>query len=181
MAGMDMGGDKKDMDMSKMDIKKEVVIDKSKIPTKFKQQLGGVVSSYLLLKDKLTKDNASIKSDVEAIQKALKRVDMTLLLGDAHNVWMKSLNEMNKDLKSLSKAVNIEEQRNQFLTLSQSLSDVTQKLGVKMKNDQPLYLEFCPMANENNGGYWLSTEKKIKNPYFGAKMLKCGKVKQEIK
>jgi len=123
MAGMDMGGDddKKDMDMSKMDMKKEVVIDKSKIPMDFKQQLGTVVSSYLLLKDKLTKDNASIKTEVEAIQKALKKVDMTLLLGDAHNVWMKSLNAMNKDLKKLSKAVNIGEQRTIFLTISKSL------------------------------------------------------------
>jgi len=37
------------------------------------------------------------------------------------------------------------------------------------------------MADDNKGGYWLSTEKKIKNPYFGSKMIKCGKVKEIIK
>ena len=43
-----------------------------------------------------------------------------------------------------------------------------------------LYLEYCPMANGNTGGYWLSNEKEIRNPYFGDKMLKCGSVKETI-
>ncbi|MBA4058359.1 MAG: hypothetical protein C0490_26815, partial [Marivirga sp.] len=43
-----------------------------------------------------------------------------------------------------------------------------------------LYLEYCPMANNNEGAYWLSNEKEIKNPYFGDKMLKCGSVKETI-
>ena len=28
---------------------------------------------------------------------------------------------------------------------------------------------------------WLSAEKEIRNPYYGASMLKCGSVKSEIK
>ena len=43
-----------------------------------------------------------------------------------------------------------------------------------------LYLEYCPMANNNEGAYWLSNEKQIKNPYFGDMMLKCGSVKETI-
>ena len=174
------GGDKKEMDMSSMDMEKEVMIDKSKISSKFKKQLGIVVESYLPLKTKLAQDEDNIQSDVKAIQKALKNVDMSLVMEDAHNVWMDALKSMNKDLKILSKAVNIDEQRAIFLTISKSLSDATKKLGVKMKNDKALYLEFCPMANDNKGGYWLSTEKKIKNPYFGKKMSKCGSVKATL-
>ena len=175
------GGDEKEMEMLGMNMEKEVMIDKSKISPKFKKQLGAVVSSYLALKDKLTKDDANIQTNVKATQKVLENVDMSLVMGDAHNVWMKALKSMNKDLKLLFKAVNIDEQRTIFLTISNSLSNAIQKLGIKMKDDKPLYLEFCQMANDNNGGYWLSTEKEIKNPYFGAKMLKCGEVKQQIK
>jgi Cu(I)/Ag(I) efflux system membrane fusion protein len=94
---------------------------------------------------------------------------------------MIELKSMNKELKLLSKAVNIDEQRTIFLSISKSLSDATQKLGVEMTANQSLYIQFCPMANDDKGGYWLSTEKEIKNPYFGSKMLKCGEVKQEIK
>jgi Cu(I)/Ag(I) efflux system membrane fusion protein len=174
------GGDNKGMDMSGMDMEKEVMIDKAKVSSKFKKQLGDVVSSYLLLKDKLTKDDANIQSDVKAIQKALKKVDMSLVMEDAHNEWMKALKSLNKDLKVLAKAINIDEQRTIFLTISKTLSDATQKLGVELPGAQSLYLEFCPMANEDKGGYWLSTEKKIKNPYFGSKMLKCGEVKETL-
>jgi len=174
------GGDDEEMDMSGMDMEKEVMIDKTKVSSKFKKQLGDVVSSYLLLKDKLTNDDANIQSDVKAIQKALKKVDMSLVMEDAHNEWMKALKSLNKDLKVLAKAVNIDEQRTIFLTISKTLSDASQKLGVEMQGDQSLYLEFCPMANEDKGGYWLSTEKKIKNTYFGSKMLKCGELKETL-
>jgi hypothetical protein len=43
-----------------------------------------------------------------------------------------------------------------------------------------IYVEYCPMANDNEGAYWLSNEKQIKNPYFGDAMLKCGSVKETI-
>ena len=43
-----------------------------------------------------------------------------------------------------------------------------------------LYIEYCPMANNNEGAFWLSNEKEIKNPYFGEMMLKCGSVKETL-
>jgi Cu(I)/Ag(I) efflux system membrane fusion protein len=178
--GHDHGEKEKAGDMKDMDMTKEVMIDKSKVSAKFKQQLGGAVKQYLLLKDKLVVDNADIQSDVKAMQQALRKVDMTLVMGDAHNVWMGALKAMNKELILLSKAVSITEQRSLFLNISKSLSEATQQLGVKMKDHQALYLEFCPMANDDKGGYWLSTEKVIKNPYFGSKMLKCGVVKDTL-
>jgi len=44
-----------------------------------------------------------------------------------------------------------------------------------------IYKQYCPMANSNEGGYWLSSESEIKNPYFGDEMLNCGETKEEIK
>lgn len=44
-----------------------------------------------------------------------------------------------------------------------------------------IYKQYCPMANNNKGGYWLSSESDIKNPYFGDEMLNCGETKEEIK
>ena len=43
-----------------------------------------------------------------------------------------------------------------------------------------IYKQYCPMANNHKGAYWLSSEKDIKNPYFGDKMLTCGETKEEI-
>ena len=46
--------------------------------------------------------------------------------------------------------------------------------------DKKLYQDFCPMYNNNKGAQWLSTTEEIKNPYFGSKMMGCGKVQKEI-
>jgi Cu(I)/Ag(I) efflux system membrane fusion protein len=41
-----------------------------------------------------------------------------------------------------------------------------------------VYYQFCPMANNNKGAYWLSESKVIRNPYFGEKMINCGETKE---
>lgn len=43
-----------------------------------------------------------------------------------------------------------------------------------------IYKQFCPMAFEGKGGYWLSSSEEIRNPYYGDKMLKCGSVRDTI-
>lgn len=162
------------------EIKSKIVIDKSKISTVFKKQLGKVVNNYLSMKNKLVNDNSGIIMDVKAIQKSLNEVDISLVKEDAHIEWLKALKLLNKDLKLISNSTKIDEQRKIFLTVSKSLSDVVIILGVEMEGNPTLYLDFCPMASDS-GGYWLSSDKDIRNPYFGASMLKCGEVKQEIK
>ncbi|MEQ9288243.1 MAG: DUF3347 domain-containing protein [Cyclobacteriaceae bacterium] len=61
------------------------------------------------------------------------------------------------------------------------LSDEMLKLVKGQLSMGEIYLEYCPMANQNTGGKWLSNEKEIKNPYFGSMMLSCGAVKETIK
>jgi len=43
-----------------------------------------------------------------------------------------------------------------------------------------IYKQYCPMAFDFEGGFWLSNSNQIYNPYFGDKMLRCGKVDTEI-
>jgi hypothetical protein len=44
-----------------------------------------------------------------------------------------------------------------------------------------IYKQYCPMAFEGKGDYWYSNSKDIFNPYYGNKMLKCGRVQETIK
>ncbi len=179
-AGMDMGDDSgaevkndKSEDMGTM-----VMIDKSKIDATFKKQLGKVVAEYIRLKNALVDDNTNrAQKEAQNVKKALGGVDMSLLLGDAHNVWMNSLKPLKKASTSIQNSQEIGMQREAFLILGKKLSDAVEILGVETENKQPLYLEFCPMADKNKGGFWLSYEKEIKNPFFGKAMLSCGEVK----
>lgn len=43
-----------------------------------------------------------------------------------------------------------------------------------------LYRQYCPMAFNNEGAYWLAEEKAINNPYLPETMLKCGRVDEEL-
>ncbi len=179
-AGMDMGeGKNTEMKNDKSDdMNTMVMIDKSKIDVSFKQQLGKVVTQYIELKNALTDDNTNMaQKEAQNVKKALSKVDMSLLLGDAHNVWMNSLKPLKKAVVVIQNSKEIGTQRQAFLILGKNLSDAIKTLGVETENKQPLYLEFCPMADSNNGGYWLSYEKEIKNPFFGKAMLTCGEVK----
>ena len=36
------------------------------------------------------------------------------------------------------------------------------------------YKMHCPMAFGNQGGHWLQANEDLRNPYYGAMMLKCG-------
>lgn len=44
-----------------------------------------------------------------------------------------------------------------------------------------LIKQYCPMAFDGKGAYWLSDSKEVRNPYFGNVMLTCGVVDKEIK
>ncbi len=156
-----------------------LMIDKSKIDKKFKQQLGNVVAQYIQLKNALVDDNVNLaQKEAKKVMRSLSNVDMLLLHGDAHNSWMKSLKPIKEAVTSIQNSKDINTQRKAFLILGKSLSDAVKMLGVETENKQPLYLEFCPMADDNKGGFWLSYDKEIKNPFFGKAMLSCGEVKE---
>jgi Cu(I)/Ag(I) efflux system membrane fusion protein len=175
------GSDKKseEMDMSQME--KSVMIDKSTISSEFKIQVANVVRSYLPIKEKLASDDSNLKSPIAGMQRSLTKVDMSLVMEDAHNTWMRELKVMSQKLDILDQTVNIEEQRAVFNELSNALMNVVTTLGIEVKDEKSLYLQFCPMANDNAGGYWFSDQETIRNPYFGSKMLKCGSTKETFK
>lgn len=62
-----------------------------------------------------------------------------------------------------------------------SLSKNMYGLMKAAKFEQPIYYQFCPMANDRKVANWLSKDKTIKNPYYGSEMLSCGKTVETIK
>ena len=44
----------------------------------------------------------------------------------------------------------------------------------------PVFLQYCPMARDYDGGHWLAVNKKVENPYFGSEMFACGSVKEQL-
>jgi len=179
-AGMDMGGDsKKEEKEMPVQTKKMKAED---ISPEFKKQLGSIVKTYFILKDALVVDNAgAAKSAGEKMMASIDNVDMKLLTDNEHNMsWMGSAKMLTTQLKKLSEENDIEKQRIAFSDISDILTNTIKDLGVDM-GGKNIYVQFCPMAKDNAGAYWLSLDKEIKNPYLGQKMLKCGETKSTIK
>ncbi|WP_417358037.1 efflux RND transporter periplasmic adaptor subunit [Flavobacterium sp.] len=151
--------------------------ERLKVSEKFQEQLKEVYNDYINLKDALVKEDSKGSSqNASSLLSNLGRVDMKLLKDEAHNHWMPLVKEIKSFTTSIAGSQDIKTQRNHFKHLSSHLIKAVQIFGVNEK----VYVEFCPMADNNNGAYWLSKEEKVINPYFGEAMLTCGEVKQVI-
>ncbi|MCB0633782.1 MAG: efflux RND transporter periplasmic adaptor subunit [Saprospiraceae bacterium] len=147
-------------------------------PVAFKQQVTDLTKSYLLLKDAFVNSDAD-QAATAAIQveTALNSVDMSLLTGAAHNYWMEQLNALRAHSQKISQLSEIAAQREQFDFLSQALINTVKVFGIV---EGTYYVQHCPMAIDNKGADWISTEESIRNPYFGEQMLTCGAVEVTI-
>jgi Cu(I)/Ag(I) efflux system membrane fusion protein len=85
---------------------------------------------------------------------------------------------MESALKEIQASSDIEQQRKAFSALSDSVYKSIKAFGL---GGATAYYEYCPMAFDNEGAYWLSDAEQIRNPYFGDKMLTCGSVKEKLK
>ncbi len=168
--GMDNNASNKDNDHTNM-------TERLEVPKAFQQQLNSVYESYINLKNALVEDNTNkVSQDANTLLDNLSQVDMKLVKDKTHNHWMSLAKEIKSSATSISKTTDLKQQRSHFKHLSSHLINTVQLFGVNEK----VYVEFCPMADNNNGAYWLSKEEKVINPYFGEAMLTCGEVKQII-
>jgi Cu(I)/Ag(I) efflux system membrane fusion protein len=137
-----------------------------------------LLSTYYALKDALVAaDSAKAKEAAAQLASALDtlqtQADTSLKLSSLNN-----LSVIKEASVNLSKLTVLEEQRAVFETISDNLFELIQVLrpaGIET------YRQYCPMAFNDKGAYWLSDINKIKNPYFGKKMLTCGEVAQELR
>jgi Cu(I)/Ag(I) efflux system membrane fusion protein len=90
---------------------------------------------------------------------------------------MALLPAMKASVKAVQQTEDLAQQRSAFMALGEALYQSVKQLGA----DGPtLYYQYCPMAVGDQGAYWLSKEKEIRNPYFGESMLKCGENKETL-
>lgn len=176
--GVTTTGHEGHLGMNHNDKNTKMINERVEVDSKFQKQLKAVFDKYIILKDALIEGDS--KKSIQAssmVLKSIAEVDMKLLKGDSHNSWMQLSNDLKAHTQSLNSTIDLKAQRNHFKPLSATLIIAVEKYGVNMK----VYSQFCPMADNDTGGYWLSIEDKVLNPYFGDAMLKCGEVIKTIK
>lgn len=131
------------------------------------QQLSQLLSSYFNIKNALvTGDANSAASNAELFLKTANTVDFKVISeGNVHI--------LSKDAGKISSTKDLKKQREYFVDLSSNMATVAKSLKL---GNQPIYLQYCPMKK----AAWLSSEKLIRNPYYGSSMLTCGEVTETL-
>lgn len=151
----------------------------NRIPVEFRMQLTKLVEHYFIMKDHFVESD-SVKSAKSAknMIPVLKAVDMKLVEGDDRNKWMELLKNISNGLNSIVKSNDLESQRVGFSAVSDNIIEASDFFRSTISE---VFVQFCPMAFDDKGAYWLSKEKEIMNPYFGDEMLNCGEIKKTIR
>jgi len=137
-----------------------------------------VLDAYYAVKDALvSSDGNAASTNATNLVKAIKAVKMDQLGSSQHMVWMKVMKDLDFDADHIAETKDVGHQRDHF----SSLSDNMYKLIKSGKPSEAVYYQHCPMAKEGKGANWLSQIPAIKNPYYGAQMLSCGKTTETIK
>jgi len=153
-------------------------IKKSTIDTEFKKQLTEAYKAYLSMKDALVASEADGAQDAakETLSR-MKEVNMNLLEGDAHMLWMDLSKSLKSELKAIANSGDLGKQRKAFVAFNETFYKAVNSFGLTGVKS---YYQYCPMANNDLGAYWFSDEEAIRNPYYGEMMLKCGEVREVI-
>jgi hypothetical protein len=151
-----------------------------KAPETTKQQAAPPVTTAMQLKDdKLNAIYAQYALLVAALTKGdapAARIAANAI--EAGAATIKEGSSTGAAAASIVATADIEAQRTAFAALSTALITLVKQSGLSAG---VLYVDFCPMAMNNQGAYWLSESSRIKNPYFGEQMLTCGEVKETLK
>lgn len=150
-----------------------------------------------VLKDSTAKDSTIVENHItiKDVQKAKIFEQYELLKNDLVNSDAKNAQKSASALKlnlanykgceptadvanKIALSSDLISQRKNFTVLSADLISLVKNTEIEKGI---IYIQHCPMANKGDGGDWLSTEKEIKNPYYGKEMLNCGRVTEEIK
>ena len=164
---------------SQINQSQETSIQQVNISAEAKKALQPLFTDYLKVKDALVSDNLS-EAQEAAIQfkSDLDKINMALFTGQSHQVWMEYSSQAKQALQHTAHFQDIKEMRKAFQPLSNAMIGLAKAFD---PTDEAIYIQHCPMADSNKGADWLSLSDEIRNPYFGADMLTCGEVTEELK
>jgi len=178
---MNPGGEKTSSmpGMNMSDDANAAVPPKVNAPMDFIMQLNVVYEKYILLKNEFVNSDVKAAKDAAiAVQQALSKVDMKLLSGDSHKQWMDISAILGKEIKYIGSSDQLKESRESFALFSDNLYRAVKTFNLMGKT---VYYQYCPMARDDKGAFWLSEIKDIRNPYFGEEMLTCGETRETLK
>ncbi len=143
-----------------------------------KQITEDILDSYYGIAAKLANDSIEgVDENLELIINNSKKIkNMESGIPESSLERLSEITGNIEDDATEMKGIGLEEARERFKSLSQSVISLLKEFNGKIKGTEKSYIYYCPMADAS----WLQKEEGTRNPYYGSKMLKCGSVREEI-
>ncbi|MDQ6815388.1 MAG: DUF3347 domain-containing protein [Bacteroidota bacterium] len=159
---------------------KDEPLAQSKNSSDFNSKFTNFLNSYYHLKDAFVLSNNDMaNASANLLVTTADSVNLKEVKADTSILQMAKgyLETISSEAKALSQEKDLEAKRKSFQLISDAMYDLVRTIRF---DRGVVYHQFCPMAFNDAGAYWLSATADIKNPYFGKKMLTCGEVKDSI-
>lgn len=137
-------------------------------PQDFDEQMKPLYTEYQTIHKALAADSTKgIDKAAKKIAKLAPKLDPAMVTGKHAGHYKDLPRKIKAAAERLAKAKGIVGKREAFKDLSKPFA-----MWATMSRPAGVNVVFCSMAK----GSWLQSEKTIANPYYGAKMLRCGEV-----
>jgi hypothetical protein len=135
---------------------------------KFDEKMQPILEEYLKIVDTLASDKT------EGVADAAKKIDAltgtlspSLVTGEHASHYKNIPGKISDGAKKMALAKDISSLREALVGLSKPMV-----MWASMSKPSGINVIYCSM----NPGSWLQKGKKIRNPYYGSKMLTCGEI-----
>lgn len=149
--------------------------------TVFYDSLQVAMDAYYDLTDGLSKSNLTYTDKWAGVLKQhIDSLPLHSLQMDSTRLEQVKINtgSISAELAGLQGETTLEAKRVSFQMLSDMMYDLVGSTGLKGKT---IYRQYCPMAFNDRGAFWLSKSTQLQNPYFGNEMLGCVEVTDSLR
>jgi Cu(I)/Ag(I) efflux system membrane fusion protein len=142
------------------------------VPEPMQRNLSQMLDEYITLTGALVEADAdAAKEAASAVLNSANAMPVATIDGEQKAYAEKQIDIVRNSSAAIAGTADLAEQRNNLEALSEAVFSLTKAFNA---TDEKVYYQHCPMVNNNQGAYWVSTNSEIRNPYFGSSMLKCG-------
>ncbi|MCA9076956.1 MAG: efflux RND transporter periplasmic adaptor subunit [Planctomycetaceae bacterium] len=142
------------------------------VTPEFQSGLAAVWERYLSIQKALAADEyEQAQGLLASLETAVVTVDDSSLSGSAQEVWQKEQANLSKLIDSLKSTEDVKAMRTAFKPLSEEVGVLAKSFGFGEAGS--VFELHCPMAFQGQGAVWYQSDDQVRNPYYGASMLKC--------
>lgn len=147
----------------------------------FNLAFGAMLDAYFQLKEQFIRENDTLVAArandmihaISATSFQVKEISDSTVVSTALNYT----GSLTAELNGLLKEKGLDEKRKSFQLVSEQLYDLIRTVRY---DREVVYHQYCPMAFNDAGAFWLSNSSQIRNPYLPKTMLICGEVKDSL-